>query len=660
MPAFGLNGDRPPSFPSVGPVLDSEIDAALHLLESMPFEELQRRGWHLQKNHFYVPLNDVPFLREHPELWTRSKVPEGVDWELDEQLQLLERLAAYADELDDVPDTPTKPGQFVWNNDVLPRGDAYAYYGLIRELKPKRVIEIGAGWSSLVLGRAIAANDQPCEVTLIDPEPPWKVLGRLPRGWKMLDSPVQVVDRRLFEKLEPGDVVFYDGSHCMRTGGDVNWVFFDVLPRLAPGVWIHAHDLFWPWDYPPMWVLDEGLSWNEQYLVQAFLMGNTAYRVRLAMSMLAAVRRPDFRALLPEGAVGGSLWIEKRRRFVPVGPVTFEDEGDAAPASDTPAPVASSSTVEEIMMRREDCVTEDTTIAEVTRRLGDDAEALPVIGEDKLLASIGPAAVMKVLAAGKDPAAVTVGEAIREQARPARQLTIAPDRSLEEADAAMILGGAEQLVVVESGRLVGVISRARLETYRYEAPDGLAFPPDDLMSPELADIPRRALAKSFFESGARTAHVVRTVLREYGVPIEHSAAVLEFGCGSGQVIRHFKDLPKTRLHGSDSDAEAIAWCREALPFAEFVLGGGEPGLDYADESFDLVYFASQSPVPEPLRERWIAELRRLVKRGGTLLVILPEAHGYVEMALAAGLEQVAHLSDAAGAGQDVVLMARPV
>ena len=183
------------------------------------------------------------------------------------------RLAAYAAELDDVRDGPSgKAGEFVWENGSFPRADAYAYYGLIRELRPRRVMEVGAGSSSLVLARAVRANAQPCEVTLIEPEPRWARAGEDPKGWRVLPSLLQHVDLAHFDALEAGDMLFYDGSHCVHTASDVNWMLFEVLPRLAPGVWIHFHDINWPFDYPPGWTLDEGFSWNEQYLLQGFLM----------------------------------------------------------------------------------------------------------------------------------------------------------------------------------------------------------------------------------------------------------------------------------------------------------------------------------------------------------------------------------------------------
>jgi hypothetical protein len=298
--------------PAPDPGLDRQIDEALELLRSVPFEELQRRGWHLQPNHFHWPLNDVPFLREHPEIWTQPALPASIDWNIDGQVDMLRRIAPYAVELDDVPDGPgAPPGEYVWGNEAFPRGDACLYYGLVRELRPRRVIEVGAGWSSLLLRRALAANGQECEVTLIDPNPNRDMMGELPSGWTLVEDLVQLTEIGRFEALQAGDILFYDGSHCARTGGDVNWIFFQVLPRLAEGVFIHVHDLVWPWDYGPEWVLDEGLSWNEQYFVQAFLMENSAYRVRLAMNVLRSLRHRELRALLAPPHVGSSVWIEK-------------------------------------------------------------------------------------------------------------------------------------------------------------------------------------------------------------------------------------------------------------------------------------------------------------------------------------------------------------
>jgi len=304
----------PDGRPKPGPLTDREIDAGLELLADMPFEELQERGWNVQPNHWCWPLNDVPFLRRYPELWGGREIPRGVDWDLDGQVELIRRLGGYAPELADAPVGPEhQPGEFVWENGAFGVADVYAYYGLLRDLKPRHVVEVGAGASSLVLARALKASGSDAEVTLIEPGPRWQVLGELPQGWQLVETIVQQADLKLFDPLAEGDVLFYDGSHCAETGGDVNWMFFEVLPRLAPGVWIHFHDIFWPLDYPAPWVLHEGLTWNEQYLLQAFLMHNDAYRVRLVMSMLTGERPQVLAELFPGRAHGVSVWIEKIR-----------------------------------------------------------------------------------------------------------------------------------------------------------------------------------------------------------------------------------------------------------------------------------------------------------------------------------------------------------
>jgi hypothetical protein len=149
-------------------------------------------------------------------------------------------------------------------------------------------------------------------VTLIDPGPPWHVLGELPDTWRVEPSILQNVDLEIFSRLEAGDILFYDGSHCLRTASDVNWMFFEVLPRVPPGVWIHVHDVHWPRDYAEQWIFDEGLSWNEQYFVQAFLMHNSSYRPRLGSVMVYHQKGAELEGLFPTNIDNASsLWLEK-------------------------------------------------------------------------------------------------------------------------------------------------------------------------------------------------------------------------------------------------------------------------------------------------------------------------------------------------------------
>jgi hypothetical protein len=298
--------------PSLGPEVSRRVDEAIEVLRAVPFEEIQRRGWHFQPNHFYWPLNDVAFLRENMGLWHGRGLPRGVDWNLDGQLEVARAVNEFARELDDVPDLPQPgPARFVWQNNAFSGADAIVYYGLVRHLQPRRVVEIGSGWSSLLLARAAQRNDRACDVTIVEPFPNEWLFDALPRQWEIHRAIIQHADFDIFERLGPGDVCFYDGSHCVRTGGDVNWFLFEVLPRLSPGVFVHLHDIFFPDDYHDEWIFNEGLSWNEQYLLQAFLMHNDAYRVHIANHVLWRERRDDLAPLY--NSDGGSIWLQKVR-----------------------------------------------------------------------------------------------------------------------------------------------------------------------------------------------------------------------------------------------------------------------------------------------------------------------------------------------------------
>jgi predicted O-methyltransferase YrrM len=297
------------------------VDEALEYLRRVPFQELQQRGWHLQPNHYYWPLNDVRFLREHEHLWHNRPLPPGIDWDLDGQVAFARELASVYHELDDVEREGSRNalggGRLTFDNGSFSGADACAYYGVVRTRQPRRVVEIGGGWSTIFLAHALARNEQPAAVTLIEPEPDARLLARLPRDWDVQKSLLQFADLAAFERLEAGDVCFYDGSHVARTGSDVNWFFFEVLPRLAPGVLIHVHDIYWPDDYHDQWIYGDGISWNEQYLLQAFLMHNQAYRVRLANHLLRRLREDDVRDIYPAWADGGSVWLEKTATTTP-------------------------------------------------------------------------------------------------------------------------------------------------------------------------------------------------------------------------------------------------------------------------------------------------------------------------------------------------------
>jgi predicted O-methyltransferase YrrM len=194
-------------------------------------------------------------------------------------------------------------------NDFYSYGDGTVYYGLIAQMRPKRIIEIGSGFSSAL---ALDARDHlglNTHLTFIEPYP--TVLKKLLRPGDektvtLLQQKVQHVDLSHFEALEAGDILFVDSSHVVKTGSDVCFEVFDILPVLNPGVLIHFHDVFHPFEYPGEWVLKDQRAWNELYLLRAFLMYNSRFDVVRFPELAADPSTPFARNC------GGGLWMVKR------------------------------------------------------------------------------------------------------------------------------------------------------------------------------------------------------------------------------------------------------------------------------------------------------------------------------------------------------------
>ena len=235
--------------------------------------------------HYYSPAISARDLR-HP-LDEPRKLP-GVVLDAAAQGHFLEGLN-FADELRAVPVDPVSQTEFGYRNGFFESGDAEILYGIIRRDRPRRIIEIGSGWSTLMAARATARNraDDPaytCEHICIEPyEAPWLES----TGVTVLRERVEQVDLTMFDKLESGDILFVDSSHVVRPQGDVLREIAEIYPRLKPGVLVQIHDIFTPRDYPHRWVIDERRIWNEQYLLEAFLCGNDHYEIVCALNWLA-------------------------------------------------------------------------------------------------------------------------------------------------------------------------------------------------------------------------------------------------------------------------------------------------------------------------------------------------------------------------------------
>lgn len=144
-----------------------------------------------------------------------------------------------------------------------------------------------------------------------------ELLSALPSHWTLHETTLQRAPLAVFDALESGDVCFFDGSHVARAASDVVWFFFEVLPRLRPGVVVHIHDVFWPSDYPDQWIFERGQTWNEQYVLQAFLMYNERFAPLICNAALVQLRAETLDELYRETGVGSngvSAWLVRRPR----------------------------------------------------------------------------------------------------------------------------------------------------------------------------------------------------------------------------------------------------------------------------------------------------------------------------------------------------------
>lgn len=236
------------------------------------------------RDHYFEPQFD---LRKAAPSLSRERSLPGIDWNVEEQLRVLDALH-FSGELEDVPQSAPGGLEFYMNNGSFVSGDAEYWYQLIRLKKPKRIFEIGSGNSTLMAIRALRRNQGEdasynCKHVCIEPYPmPW--LQELPVT--LIREKVEDIDAGFFSELEENDVLFIDSSHVIRPQGDVLYEYLELLPILGKGVIVHVHDVFSPRNYPAQWLVDEVRLWNEQYLLEAFLSHNGNWKVIGALNYL--------------------------------------------------------------------------------------------------------------------------------------------------------------------------------------------------------------------------------------------------------------------------------------------------------------------------------------------------------------------------------------
>ncbi len=265
--------------------------------------------------HFYSPINSKAELKKREsEIWaTPQRTIKGIDLNEEEQLELLSRFRDYYKDLP-FDDKPKEGLRYYYDNGVYSYSDAIFLFCMIRHNNPKRIIEVGSGFSSSVmLDTNNLFYDNSIKCTFIEPYP--DRLNKLLKANEQIDliqKPVQEVDISLFEELEEGDILFIDSTHVSKTGSDVNFLLFEVLPVLKKGVKIHFHDIFYPFEYPKDWVLNKKRNWNEDYILRAYLTNSTKFKIIAFSSFLGQFHKDWIAEHMPLCLKnrGGNIWLE--------------------------------------------------------------------------------------------------------------------------------------------------------------------------------------------------------------------------------------------------------------------------------------------------------------------------------------------------------------
>jgi predicted O-methyltransferase YrrM len=267
---------------------------------------------------YYSPMYDTRELAEQRDrIWLDTpRETLGINWREATQLELCRSVFAGQDKFEFIDQPSDDPAEYHALNDQYPPLDAWVLAGMLEHLRPKRMIEVGCGFSTLISARASRERlGGDMHLTCIEPFPRQFLRDGIPgvselRVEKIQDTPLEV-----FSALSASDVLFIDTSHTVKTGGDVVWIFNEIIPRLAPGVVIHIHDVFVPGEYPEQWVM-EGWGWNESYLVRSFLAFNDAFEIIWSQQFMLHNHLDEVFAAFPALArytpSGAALWMRRR------------------------------------------------------------------------------------------------------------------------------------------------------------------------------------------------------------------------------------------------------------------------------------------------------------------------------------------------------------
>lgn len=268
--------------------------------------------------HFYSPIHNLSDLKpDEDRIFERNRrTLPGIKLNEDKQKNVMQ---SFVETYDDLPfsDEPSDQTRYGYKNGGYSYSDAICLYSMIRRLKPKKIIEVGSGYSSCCMldTNELFFNNN-IDMNFIEPYP--KLLKSLMRKddlqrWPIHEKRLQDMPADLFKTLGENDILFVDSTHVSRAGSDVNHLFFEILPILNQGVHVHFHDIHYPFEYPKHWVY-EGRGWTENYILRAFLEFNSDFEIVFSNTFMQSFHRQFFEDNLSLCLKnpGASIWLRRR------------------------------------------------------------------------------------------------------------------------------------------------------------------------------------------------------------------------------------------------------------------------------------------------------------------------------------------------------------
>lgn len=281
---------------------------------------LRKLGLTLVVHHFYQPIPDDEEIALYH---NKIRPVEMIDWKIAQQIDFTDSLlSAYSQEYNNIDLLKS----FGYNEagGTFGSGSREFYFSMIRKFKPRKIIEIGAGNSSMICLAALKKNYDETGIkanfTSIEPFP-WENIRKIAHGthefvhFELIINKLQAINPSIFQSLEANDILFVDSSHIFKQGSDVEYEFLKIYPYLKAGVFVHIHDIFAPFDYPAIWNNKYFCFWNEQYHLETFLLCNSRFDVVSGLCMLNHERAEIFEKHIKgynKDQYSSSFWIQAK------------------------------------------------------------------------------------------------------------------------------------------------------------------------------------------------------------------------------------------------------------------------------------------------------------------------------------------------------------